>query len=62
MFVHRDDYFDRDSEEEFETNTVGMEVKPTLLRISKHRNGALADIDLQFVPEISKFYDMDNRY
>lgn len=58
MFLHRDDYFNRDEEED-EIPHQGMRQSPTLLRISKHRNGALADIDLTFMPEISKFYDTE---
>lgn len=60
MFLHRDDYFDRDNNEDKAVDANGMDISPTLLRISKHRNGALADIDLAFVPAISKFYDVEN--
>ena len=55
MFLYREDYYQNqgDNEEKDE-----REVKETLLKISKHRNGALADLTLQFNPSISKFYDV----
>lgn len=61
MFLHRDDYYDRDKEEDEKVyDDNGLDISNTLLRISKHRNGALADIDLAFVPAISKFYDVQH--
>lgn len=55
MFLYREDYYQNQGDEEERDE---REVKETLLKISKHRNGALADLTLQFNPSISKFYDV----
>lgn len=53
MFLYREDYYsDRDGEEE----PVKKDVQEVLVKLSKHRNGALADIVLQFEAAKSKFY------
>lgn len=56
MFLYREDYYE--DREDQEDDVPQSDVKETLLKISKHRNGALADITLQFNPSISKFYDI----
>ncbi|HEY4537624.1 MAG TPA: replicative DNA helicase [Erysipelothrix sp.] len=55
MFLYREDYYQNQGDDEERDE---REVKETLLKISKHRNGALADLTLQFNPSISKFYDV----
>ena len=55
MFLYREDYYQNQGDDEEKDE---REVKETLLKISKHRNGALADLTLQFNPSISKFYDV----
>lgn len=53
MFLYREDYYaDREGDEE----PVKKDIQEVLVKISKHRNGALADIDLQFEAAKSKFY------
>ena len=56
MFLYREDYYQQDDDEEEKVSSD--EPRPVLLKISKHRNGALADITMQFNPSISKFYDV----
>lgn len=56
MFLYRADYYEE--REDRDDDLPESDVKETLLKISKHRNGALADITLQFNPSISKFYDI----
>ena len=61
MFLHRDDY--GSTNEDDEEGTISDDNNsPTLLRISKHRNGSLRDIDMMFEKDTGKFYDIDNRY
>lgn len=52
MFLHREDYGKIDEEE-----VVVNNISEVLLRISKHRNGALDDIDLMFEKDTGKFYN-----
>ena len=53
MFLYRDDYYNMDDEELEQQAT-----SHTLLRIAKHRNGSLADLDYQFDRRRMKFYPM----
>lgn len=54
MFLYREDYYaDREGDEE----PVKKDIQEVLVKISKHRNGALADIELQFEAAKSKFYN-----
>ena len=62
MFLHRDDYGSTNEDEEEQGTISDDNNSPTLLRISKHRNGSLRDIDMMFEKDTGKFYDIDNRY
>ena len=48
MFIYRDEYYNEDSEREGEADII----------ISKHRNGALGDVTLQFRKEFPKFMNL----
>ncbi len=45
MFIYRDDYYNKESERQGEADLI----------ISKHRNGALSDVQLTFQPEYPRF-------
>lgn len=49
MFIHRDDY----------QNQQKSDMSETKLSIKKHRNGALCDVDLMFVKNLGRFYELD---
>lgn len=52
LFLHRDDYFDKDTE-----NKDIIEVIT-----SKNRNGALGTVSLAFIKETQKFINLERRY
>lgn len=54
-FLHREDY---QKTEEGQVENAG----PVKIIISKHRNGALGEIDLLFEKNFSRFSNMDTRY
>ncbi|MDE8341391.1 replicative DNA helicase [Erysipelothrix rhusiopathiae] len=57
MFLYREDYYkDREGEEDDGPQMPKPEQQEVLLKMAKHRNGALADITLMFNASISKFY------
>lgn len=58
MFLHRDDYHNKDDEEVEEVSATSE----TLIRIAKHRNGALADIYMEFEKKTGRFYERETRY
>lgn len=59
MFLYREDYHNNISDED--TPQDKNDTKNVLVKISKHRNGALADIEMQFKPAVSRFYDIERR-
>ncbi len=60
MFLYREDYYNQDSDDEdVEAKVNNDDPRPVVLKIAKHRNGALAELDMQFNPSISKFYDVE---
>ncbi|MEA2391652.1 MAG: replicative helicase [Solirubrobacteraceae bacterium] len=54
MFIYRDEYYDRDSEREGEADII----------ISKHRNGPLGEVTLNFQKEFPRFMNLarEDRY
>lgn len=52
MFLHRDDYYDRDSE----SNNI-IEII-----IAKQRNGAVGIIEMLYLKEFNRFVELDKRY
>lgn len=54
MFIYRPEYYKIDQDEEG-NSTQGM----AELIIAKHRNGALADVKMQFIDRFAKFTDYD---
>jgi len=54
MFIYRPEYYKIDVDEEG-NSTAGM----AELIIAKHRNGALADVKMQFVGQYAKFLDYE---
>ncbi len=54
MFINRPEYYGLTEDEEG-NSTLG---KATII-IAKHRNGAIADVDLKFVKELAKFADVE---
>jgi replicative DNA helicase len=54
MFIYRDEYYNKDSEREGEADII----------ISKHRNGALGEVTLNFQKEFPRFMNLarENRY
>ncbi len=54
IFIYRPEYYKID-EDEHGNPTQGM----AEISIAKHRNGALKDIHLRFVPKFAKFIDLD---
>ncbi len=56
MFLYREDYYtDREGEEDG-TSKPASDIQEVLVKISKHRQGALGDITLQFEAAKSSFY------
>ena len=55
-FIYRPEYYNITDIENVSTKNLATII------ISKHRNGALADVDLKFVPEFSKFENFDASY
>lgn len=59
MFLYREDYYkDREKQDDIEPVIESPE-KTVIVKISKHRNGALAELEMKFNPSISKFYDVE---
>lgn len=59
MFLYREAYYDEDrTKEDFQK----QETQEVSVIISKHRNGALGRLELQFNPSITKFYDVQREY
>lgn len=54
VFIYRPEYYGLDQEEDG-TSTAGM----ATISIAKHRNGALADIQLRFIKDFAKYADLD---
>ncbi len=54
MFIYRPEYYKIDEDEQGHS-TAGL----AEISIAKHRNGALADIPLRFIPKYAKFTDLD---
>jgi replicative DNA helicase len=55
LFIYRPEYYKIDQDEEG-NSTHGM----AELIIAKHRNGALADVKLQFIDRFAKFVDYED--
>lgn len=55
MFLYREAYYDNNEED---PGLPKPETQEVLVKVSKHRNGALADLEMQFNPSITKFYDI----
>ena len=56
MFLYREAYHDHDNK------SVERDEEHSKLLIRKHRNGALADIPLVFIPKINRFYPVKNSF
>ncbi len=52
MFLYREDYYEKDSERKNITDVL----------IRKHRNGPTGDVSLFFVPEQTKYYNLDKQH
>lgn len=61
MFLYREDYYKNThgTDEEPDQREEPKEVQEVLVKISKHRNGALAELNLAFNASLTKFYDYD---
>ncbi len=57
MFLYREAYYENNDDDNA-TPMPPQERQEVLVKISKHRNGALADVTMQFNPSITKFYDI----
>ncbi|MBR1753589.1 replicative DNA helicase [bacterium] len=61
MFIHREDYYtDREGVDESETPKKPDKQGKALIKIAKHRNGSLDDIELVFQGNIVKFKNTIN--
>lgn len=62
MFLYREEYYNRNNEDNDETKPQQNDdgTQEVLVKIAKHRQGALADVYMRFDPTISKFYDVAN--
>lgn len=58
LFIHRDDYGESE-EKDKASNGKEDSISETQLIIAKHRNGALATLDLLFYKHIGKFFEVD---
>ena len=56
MFLYREAYYETDQSDD---NTPPSDTQEVLVKIAKHRNGALADVTMQFNASISKFFDVE---
>lgn len=61
MFLYREDYYKDRERNDGEARTPNNMPQDVIIKISKHRNGALGEILMKFNPSISKFYDVDNK-
>lgn len=57
LFIHRDDYGKQNEGEK--PSAEAESISETQLIVAKHRNGALATIDLLFYKHIGKFFEVD---
>ena len=57
LFIHRDDYGKQNEGEK--PSSEAESISETQLIVAKHRNGALATIDLLFYKHIGKFFEVD---
>lgn len=57
MFVYRPEYYGVPEDE-----TGKSTENEAILRIAKHRNGALKDVNLKFIPEFAQFTNPDPEY
>ncbi|CAM4210972.1 replicative DNA helicase [Erysipelothrix inopinata] len=62
MFLYREEYYNRNNEDNDEPKPQQNDdgTQEVLVKIAKHRQGALADVYMRFDPTISKFYDVAN--
>ena len=58
MFLYREEYYTQHEENDDVPKGPKPDLQEVLVKISKHRNGALADITMQFNASITKFYDV----
>ncbi|QIK68924.1 replicative DNA helicase [Erysipelothrix sp. HDW6C] len=58
MFLYREEYYTQHEEDDDGPKRPKSDIQEVLVKISKHRNGALADITMQFNASITKFYDV----
>ena len=49
MFLYRDDYYNEDSEKKNITEVI----------IAKHRNGSIGTVDLAWIPQYTKFGNLE---
>ena len=51
MFLYRDDYYNEDSEKKNITEVI----------IAKHRNGSIGTVDLAWIPQFTKFGNLEKK-